>query len=43
MVLMINSLIVNLSVAALTIELTHAGGELFEGHVGWFVSTQELT
>ena len=43
MVLMINGLIVNRSVAALTIELTHAGGELFEAHVGWFVSTQELT
>ena len=43
MVLMIIGLIVNRSVAALTIDLTHVGGELFEGHMGWFVSTQELT
>ena len=43
MVLMINGLIVNRSVTALTIELTHTGGELFEGKVGWLVSTQEFT
>ena len=40
---MINGLIVKRNVAAMTIELTHVGGELFEGHVGLFVSTQELT